>query len=79
MVGITISMRCSVCGHQIRLYITDEEIRRAQNGLKMIKKAITHTDHVVTLHIDGRGRVRREYATELVQRRPFESWFSTFS
>ncbi|MFX1251477.1 MAG: hypothetical protein ACFFCZ_07695 [Promethearchaeota archaeon] len=79
MMGITINIRCSVCGQHISLFISDKEIQRAQNGLKMIKKAVTHRDHVVTMHIDGRGRIRREYATALVQNRPFENWFSTFS
>ncbi|MFX0094642.1 MAG: hypothetical protein ACFFBD_23100 [Candidatus Hodarchaeota archaeon] len=77
--AVAVAVKCSVCRQMIAVSISDKEIEQAQKGLRFIKKAVTHKDHVVTLHIDGYGQIRREYATTLVENRAFEEWFSTFS
>lgn len=74
--GIIAKAICPLCGKEESILISDSEIIRAKQDHKLIAKAIQHTDeeHILALHIDIDGRVRRRYCFDIVETRtPFQN------
>ena len=61
--NMKISVKCPLCEKQDVLTIPIKEILKAREELTLITKAIIHEKdkHVLTVYIDGYGRVRRKY------------------
>ncbi len=67
--GIIAKTTCPLCGKEESILISDSEIIRAKRDHKLIAKAIQHTEeeHILALHIDIEGRVRRRYCFDIVE------------
>lgn len=67
--NIKISVVCPLCGKTDNLIIQTEEILKARNELTLITKAIIHEKdkHVLTVYIDGYGRIRRKYTFNCIE------------
>jgi hypothetical protein len=65
----TITTTCPICGKSESIIVTFSELAQARNQHSLLTKAVSHKrdGHVLTLYIDGEGRVRRKYCFELVQ------------
>jgi len=65
-----ITTKCPICGKCESLTINLTELEQARNNHSLLTKAISHAKdgHVLTLYIDGEGRVRRKYCFDLVRK-----------
>jgi len=61
---------CPLCGKREIISITESEIRKAKKEHKLISKAIQHTEegHIFAIFIDIKGKVRRRYCFEIVEK-----------
>jgi len=58
----TIELTCPICESKIEFDISCNELSKAKSEFNIIKKAINHNnEHVVVVHIDSQGNVRRTY------------------
>lgn len=58
----TIELTCPICESKIEFGVSCNELSKAKSEFNIIKKAINHNnDHVVVVHIDSQGNVRRTY------------------
>ncbi|MFW9997655.1 MAG: hypothetical protein ACFFD4_36790 [Candidatus Odinarchaeota archaeon] len=65
----TIKMTCPVCGKALEFSISEEELRKTGLSLNIVKKAVNHgDDHIVVVHINEQGIVKRSYGYECVVR-----------
>ena len=70
---------CPVCGRIDKIILTDIDIKTAKDGHQMIIRSIEHEDHILTLHIDYQGRIRRTATADLIEKKEeSESYFDTF-
>ncbi len=67
--GIIAKTTCPLCGKEESILISESEISRAKQEHKLIAKAMQHAEeeHILALHIDIEGRVRRRYCFDIVE------------
>ena len=67
--GIIAKTTCPLCGREESILISELEIIRAKQDHKLIAKAIQHVEeeHILALHIDIEGRVRRRFCFDIVE------------
>jgi len=60
-----ITLTCPICNTEINFAVHEKELRL---GKSMIKKIINHgNQHVIVVHMDSKGKVRRMYGYECTE------------
>ncbi len=74
-----IESECPFCGRIDKIVLTDNDIKAAKEGHQMIIRSIEHEDHILTLHIDYQGKIRRTATADLIKKKAeSDSYFDTF-
>ena len=66
-----INLTCPICDRKISFTLPREELVKAKSSSGVIKKAINHANqHVIIVHIDEKGNVRRTYGYQCAEIAP---------
>lgn len=70
-----IDMVCPLCSKPLQITLSDHDVS-GKNGDQLVRRAIIHDDHVVSVTIDREGRVRRKCGIPLVDSKRLKEEFN---
>ncbi|MFW9914222.1 MAG: hypothetical protein ACFFGZ_01320 [Candidatus Thorarchaeota archaeon] len=70
-----IELACPICSQVLQITLGDQDFL-GKNGDQLVRRAVIHDDHVVSVTIDREGRVRRKSGIPLVDSKRLKEEFN---